>query len=751
MSPPAKTAARDTAAPPTIDAVTSEVITSRLNVICDEGSEAAKAVSASPIVYAIGDVQTGIVLADGTPVVGSGGAGGLTFRYPVLATLERCSEDPGINPDDMFVMNDPFLGVTRHQPDIVILAPIHHDDKLVAWVGCHCHHLDTGAMSPGGWIPGATEVYQEGYRFPPVKLVERGELRSDIFGAIMNMVRSADKVALDYKGQIAANNVIRRKFRELCDRYGFDTVEAVLRENVRRSRAQINERISELPDATVTSDIYLETNDGVHREILRYAVTLTKAGEDLTIDFTGTSPQRMGPSNAALVNAEFWVIPPFLRFSLAPDVEYNIAFRDAFKLIAPEGTLVHPTSPAPVSAGVTIGGVAVQQALNKLMLCSDAHRDSGSGLWYTIASLMVMMGGVNQFGEPFTYSILDSDGHGTGASPDRDGVDTGGDLQATTGLYIANVEFHESNNPLLFRYRRQAIDSGGPGKFRGGVGLEESWTPHKTDRSLDVTLTSFSTEAPTTLGIGGGMPGALNRAFVARELEPDDYRTIPGGPTGERLPAAVSDLRLMTGDFLYTGNVGGGGYGDPLDRDPELVLRDVRNGVVSRASAESVYGVGLDAEGEIDAGATGSLRRAARERRLSAATSARTSTLSAGAKDEGTVVLRIGENVEVFELDGAPSPRIRCARCGHVYCAAHENHKEYAAMQEDPLNVAHEILLEVPELVLRRYYCPSCAVQFWVDLAKPDEPISFDLKLDRFHDGGGTPDAAAGTPLTHGE
>jgi N-methylhydantoinase B len=711
-----------------VDPVTSEVVTSRLNTICEEGMEAAKAVSASPIVYAIGDVQTGIVMADGTPVVGSGGAGGLAFRYPVLATIDRCSDNPGIHEDDMFVVNDPFLG-PRHQPDVTILGPIHYKGELVAWVGSHCHHLDTGAMSPGGWVPGATEIYQEGYRFPPVKLVERGELRSDIFGAIMNMVRSADKVALDYKGQIAANNVIKRKFVEMCDRYGYETVKTVLLENLTRSRERLSERIRELPDAVVSAKVFLELNDGKHRELLNYELLLTKADDRLTFDFTGTSPQRMGPANAALVNAEFWTIPPFLRFSLGPDIEYNMAFRDAFDLVAPEGTLVNPTPPAPVSAGLQMSAVVVQLAFNKLLLCSRQHRESVSGLWYTIASHMVMMGGVDQFGQPFTYSILDSDGHGTGARVDRDGVDTGGDLFNTSGEYIANVEFHEASNPLLFRYRRQAIDTGGPGKFRGGVGLEEAWTPHRTERELNVTLTSFSTEGPTTLGVGGGLPGALNRAFVARDLAADDFATVDDRtPGGERLPAAVPGLALSPGEYFYLGNVGGGGYGDPLDREPELVLDDVRAGLVSLAAALEVYGVvssGEDQRLALDAAATGVARRAIRERRLAASVVPLAAKAHGPLEDEAPL-LTIGDYLEIV---GEPAV-VRCTRCGFVYCEATENHKEHAAVEETGLHEANGVLREVPELVLRRFYCPGCATQFWVDLAEPGDPIAFDVKLE---------------------
>jgi N-methylhydantoinase B len=709
----------------TVDPVSSEVITSYLNTSCDEGMEAARHVSASPIVYAVGDVQTGILLPDGQPVIGSRGGGGLAFRKAVATTLERCSDNPGINPGDMFVVNDPFIG-PRHQPDVIILAPIHYEGELVAWTGTLSHHLDTGAMTPGGWIPGASEVYQEGYRLPPVKLVERGELRSDIFGAIMNMVRSADKVALDYKGQIASNNVIRRRFENLCDRYGVATVHAVLTENVRRTRSRLTQRLRDLPDGTFSQKVFLELNDGAERTLLRYTLTMVKRDDRLTFDFTGTSPQQAGPANATLINTEDYGIAFQLLFQVVPDADLNEGLRDVTELIAPPGTLVNPVPPAPVSAGVVLGGVAIQGCLCKLLDCSDDNRHGAGGLWRTIASLMVMMGGSNQFGELFTYSILDSDAHGCGARTYADGVDTGGDFLPTISL--SNVEFHEVNNPLLFKYRRQATDTGGPGRYRGGVGLEELWRPYKTDR-LDLTITAHGTEPPTSPGMGGGMPGALNRAFHVTGGAADRFETPrDGGAGARRLPAAVTGLRIGPDSGLYIGTYGGGGYGDPLERPAAAVAADVTAGLVSAGAALDVYGVVLARHGDCGAAAdleaTRRHREEIRQDRLARSTKRRTGQPPTA---EGPVLCHIGLYLEVA---GSGPSVVRCRRCGYVYCDAAENHKEHAAIEETPLHEAQENLVDVPELVLRRYYCPGCATQFWVDLAERGDGIEFDVRLD---------------------
>jgi N-methylhydantoinase B len=466
-------------------------------------------------------------------------------------------------------------------------------------------------------------------------------------------------------------------------------------------------------------------NDGTERKLLKYVLVMTKRGDRLTFDFTGTSPQQMGPANATLINTEDYGIAFQLLYQIDPSADLNEGFRGVAELIAPLGTLVNPVSPAPVSAGVVLGGVAIQGCLCKLLDCSEDYRHGSGGLWRTLASLMVMMGGVNQFGERFSYSILDSDGHGCGARTYADGVDTGGDFLPTIGL--SNVEFHEANNPLLFTYRRQAVDTGGPGRYRGGVGLEELWRPYKTDR-LDLTITAHGTEPPTSPGMGGGMPGALNRAFQVKGEAVGGFDTpVDGAPGMSRLPAAVTGLRLGPDSGLYIGTYGGGGYGDPLDRPAAEVVADVTVGLVSAEAARDIYGVVLARHGDAGAAedqeATQRLREEIRRDRLARSTRPRTGGLSAA---DGAVLCRIGTYLEVTASDPAV---VRCSRCGHAYCEAEKNHKEYAAVEETSLPGAQQNLVEVPELVLRRYYCPGCAVQFWVDLAERGDPIEFDVRL----------------------
>jgi len=706
-----------------VDTVTSEVITSRLNMVCDEGLEAARRVSASPIVFAIGDVMTAILLPDGTPVMGSKGGGGLFFRNAIRATIERCTENPGINEGDMFVINDPFLG-PRHQPDVIIYGPIHYEGELVGWVGTQCHHLDTGAMRPGGWIADATEIYQEGYRFPPLKLVERGVLRSDIFGAIMNLVRSPDKVALDYKGQIASNNVLKAKFLEVCDKYGYESVRSVLLTNLERTRVVLAERLRELPDGTFTEKVFQEQNDGRFRQLLKYNLAVTKEGDTITFDFTGTSPQQRGPTNSALVNAEFYGLTYMLRFTIGTDIEFNMGFRDVAELIAPPGTLCNPVAPAPVSSGTSLSTVVMQACLSKLLLCSEDHREGATGVWRTLASLMVVTAGLDQSGDFYVYTILDCMGHGTGAKTYGDGVDVGGDL-ISADQSLANVEIHEASNPILYKYRRHALDSGGPGRFRGGVGLEEAWVPHNVGHMI-ANVYGYGTEQPIALGIGGGQPGGLNFASIMRggAAGPIDRAAIDEG----RLPAASPNLSLGAEDVFWMSTLGGGGYGDPLDRDVDAVFQDVRDACVSVEAASTTYGVvvtGSRGSWAVDEAATEARRAEIRAARLAASVVPSDDVVDVDTSSASRLVA-IGDYLEI--VDTTPAV-VRCTRCGHVYCSAELNHKEHAAVLTTSVHESQANLLDVPELVVRRYHCPSCAVQFWVDVDEADEPISFDVRV----------------------
>src|SRR2546422_1080130 len=244
-------------------------------------------VSGSPIVTEVLDFAT--VLFDAKGDMAAMGcycmlhAGAMPST--VKNTIKLCSEEPGIEEGDMFMVNDPFMG-TAQQSDVVILAPFHYKGELIGWTGCMCHQLDIGAYTLGGFPTGVTEVYQEGLRLTPIKFIEKGKLRTDIWRAIMNMVR-LPQVGLDLRGEIAANNVARERLRVLCEKYGPETVKTAMTQMMAFSEEEFKEKLKRLPDGVYSYRDYLDY-DGDEEAVIRLLLGMTKKSSKLTFDFTGS-------------------------------------------------------------------------------------------------------------------------------------------------------------------------------------------------------------------------------------------------------------------------------------------------------------------------------------------------------------------------------------------------------------------------------------------------------------------------------
>jgi N-methylhydantoinase B len=234
-----------------IDPITFEVIRHKLEAITEEQAITLKNVSGSPVVTEATDFNVGIYLSDGS-IVNMGPqvifhAG--TMSTVIYSIIENFSDNPGINEGDMFILNDPYRGAI-HQPDVSIVMPIFHRGRRIAWTGSCAHELDTGGMTLGSWAFGATDVQQEAMLLPGVKIVEAGVLREDIWQMIMGMTRLPHVVGLDFKAMIAANNVASRRFHELMQRYGADTVDRVMRIEIDTSERRLRERLKRIPDGT---------------------------------------------------------------------------------------------------------------------------------------------------------------------------------------------------------------------------------------------------------------------------------------------------------------------------------------------------------------------------------------------------------------------------------------------------------------------------------------------------------------------
>lgn len=708
-----------------VDPVTYEVVSNRLWQISQEGKQAMIGVAASPIVVETRDCFGCVCLPDGTPVEG------MPSDQCVASVIRLCGDDPGIFEGDMFLINDPWLG-PKHAPDVTLVAPVHHDGQLVAWVGSMTHHLDIGAVAAGGRTPGATDVYHEGLRIPPIKLIERGTLRTDLFRFILNMVRSPEKCALDYKAQVAANNVQRAGLVELFRRYGAQTTLAVMKEVVARAERRMRARLRELPDGTYQQTAHIDT-DGVEEKLLTWVLTVTKVNDELTFDFTGTDRQVAGPINAPLPATRHSITGSLNRILCAGKnyIDSNAGVLRPITIIAPEGTLVNPRPPAPCSAalGAVVGALS-QGCIAQMLAASDNYWTDTTAIWPSGGGVMkVSLSGTNQYGTGYTYTFMDNVGMGGGARALADGLDSGGDQTEEPG--ISNIETHEAANPILFLYRRELPDSGGAGMYRGGVAMEAMFIPYRTDR-LGLSFLSYGIETPIAMGIEGGLPGACAAAGTIRNSNVEALLalgTIPSGPEQidghcEPLPHALKQAVLNRGDAVFFRTLGGSGYADPLDRDPQAVARDVTNGRISVSAAHDLYGVVLDAGRQAaELLATAQARTALRRQRLGRTPAHETDWQEWHRRRHITLGHRVSEYLEIVRT-GAGS-MFRCRKCANVLGSTVRPLSDFAHSNDlritDLRYLTHELVAahpstETARLRIRELLCPSCATRFAAQL-----------------------------------
>ena len=620
-----------------------------------------------------------------------------------------------------------------HQSDIIITAPVHFRGQIVGWIACHLHHLDVGAMVPGGFTVGAREIFQEGLRLPPVKIIERGILRSDLWAMLFNHIR-LPRVALDLKAQIAANNVGRQRLLEMCERHDGNVVELAMHELLNFSEHELRKRLLELPDGTFRH-IDRQEHDGISDGMYPIVLTATKIGDSINFDFTGSSQQTEGFINTCLGGAwagVFGVLLPWIAY----DIPWNAGLLRAVTVEAPEGTICNARLPAPVSKGGvgTMWSIrnAVQLCLSKLLGCSDAYAGETMAVWQG-AVPVAMLSGTNQFGNYYSYITMDFNAGGCGAVTNRDGTNTAG-TQASPSLAIPNVEVHEADHPLQIIFRRQLTDSAGAGKFRGGAGLEALYMVYDADW-LELTLTASGIRVANAEGLFGGLPGSCNfwalvrkEKFALSGLMPGKIRAFDEIETLiEPLPAGVPRLRLYQGDAIYVRCTGGGGYGDPLDRDPDKVLKDLRENLVSREYAARLYGVVIDeTASSVVLAATAHQREAIRAERIGS------SKELSGYYNEFSKT-RLGRRGEYLELIERAGRIFIACRCGYEIGEAEGDLKKGALCKEVPLREAGPLFPhdENTPCRLRLYQCPKCGTQIGAQIADKDAPMLNDIDFSR--------------------
>ncbi|MDR7533744.1 MAG: hydantoinase B/oxoprolinase family protein [Armatimonadota bacterium] len=734
---------------PGVEPVTFEVIAHRLGLIAEEMGIVYMRTSGSHVLVTGNDAATGITLPDGALVI----AGPyITTQANVLplvihSTQELCGQRPGIVDGDVFICNDPYLGAI-HQPDIATVAPVFHGGRLVAWVGASGHQLDTGGMDPGGFSVGVVDVHQEGLRMPPVKLVERGVLRDDLFRWICNSVRDP-LVGLDIKAQLAALTVGRRRLLETIDRYGAETVTAVMQGMLAYAERRLRGRLRELPDAVVREVQYLD-HDGHAPNVYQVICTVAKRGDRLSVDFSGTDSAPASLINCTASGLLAGVLTA-VYVQLAYDLPWNWGIRRCLEITAPEGCIVNARYPRPCSMA-TISAViividCVFGALAKILSCSPRYAMEATGLW-TGTSMGPVVAGTSQHGFPFATTEMSHFAGGTGARTYADGVDTGGIIFNTTPN-ISNVEDIEADFPLLYLFRRHLRDSGGPGRWRGGASGELAYVPHGAPHDdLECVMAATGAEQPNAVGLWGGLPGAAVRVARVRGTDiPQRKGTsapLPAtleecGGVLEFLPPKHRRTAFRHDEVWYHNWQGAGGYGDPIQREPHRVAEDVRRGLVSRDVAWAVYGVALDGTGGVDEAATEARRRSIVAERRQHARRPLPHASAPIPEADAAALVPVGPYLGIDWTRRVYACRV----CRRTLGPAEANLYDLLAEAELPLVAAGPVRGEHYDrgrFFLRALYCPGCGTQVDVHVQlRGGTPRAFRLVPAAVQVGGGMP------------
>jgi N-methylhydantoinase B len=697
----------------TINAVIFEVIRNRLIAITEEMRVALQSVSGSPTVTEASDFFTGLFTPDGA--VASMGFQ-VAYHAPVSGTFIRHirgKKGMTVNDGDMFIGNDPYIAAL-HQNDVQMVAPIFAGDHIVAWAAVEAHETDVGGMDFASWSPKAKEIWQEGLRIPCVKLIDRGEMRDDVLEMIVTASRLPALLGLDIRAFIATLNVARDRVSELVRRYGADIVTEAMSMVIASSGARMRARIEELPNGEFHAADFLE-HDGHTNVLYKLDCRIRKHGGAMTLDFSGSSKQSPGFINCTrpgLMGAVCGAVLPTLGW----DMPWNQGALAPFEVVAPDGLICTATFPAPVGSAtvetVWVTANATILALNKVLAASP-WRGRAQGL-HAGAMATFNLGGVNQFGEPFGLHLMDPIAAGGAAWPDKDGVDGGGPITSPVSC-IADVEKNEQVVPLFYFHRRLARDTGGAGKYRGGRSAEVSLTLGGIERAMALVMT-HGVEAPNGHGLAGGFPGATIRQTWGKDAAKDGRRT-----DGEWtvFPPKPGLMPMTNRDVFAVSWQGGGGYGDPLERDAAAVAEDVSAGAVSVEAAEVVYGVicrnGLDRD------ATDKRREAMRRERVGG-----TFVNDPERMFQGTP--------EVVLSDSLFLARDRrgwhvVTKAGCILCTGSTKWRQ-GAVSKTSAKLPHELLITLhDDLVVTSHYCPASGTLLAVDFHRKDEKPVDDVVL----------------------
>ena len=575
-----------------LDPVTLAVVERKLDSIAREMGIIMRRTARSPIFSQSHDFSCFITdaggrlvsLAEGIPIHTGGGG------FAVRALLDYWKGE--IHPGDVFLSNDTYLAGGNHLPDWTIMHPVFHRDRMVGFTCNRAHQVDIGGGMPGTYNSNATEIFEEGIRLPLLKLYDRGSLRRDVFDMVAINTRAPKTVQGDVGAMVGSTRIGARRLQTLFDEYGEEHTPAYFDALLDYAERMMRAEIEAIPDGVYFGSDEMN-NDVFSRTPVRISATVTVAGSDLTVDFTGTGAQLRSFKNSSFANTHAAVYMA-LATVVDPRIPHNEGMFRPIRVVAPRGTVVNPDPPAPQTYSTVFPSHQIIHACWKALARAVPERVSAG--WG--APSYPTMGGYKD-GEGYVMYHWGGSS-GAGAVKGRDGFDQVGLLVSLGGLTLPNLELYEQIYPAHFRRLELRAGASGAGQFRGGTGVVyevEITEPAKWGFRGEGLYT------PSGFGLNGGLPG-----------KPATATLDPGGPA-ER-PAPQYGLQELPPCVFRMESPAGGGWGDPLRRDPEAVRRDVAGELLSPEEARAVYGVVLlPGAGHVDLDATAETRRLAAEAR----------------------------------------------------------------------------------------------------------------------------------------
>ena len=553
-----------------IDPITLSVLAGRMEQIADEMDATLFRAAFNPIIAEAHDASHGLYHARTGDTLVQGKSGLPIFvgvmAFAVQAVIEKAAKDGDLADGDIYIFNDAHIGGT-HLSDMRLVRPYYRDGVLFCYLASVGHWHDVGGAVPGNYNPAATDVFQEAFNLPPVKLARKGEINQDIIDILLRNTRLPQSAMGDLNGQLGALDLGVKRMDELLDDYGASTVAAALDALGHRAEALMRSELQELPDGRWEAEDFLD-NDGIVDEPLAIKVALDIKGDEMTLDFSGSASQCAGPVNIALPTT---VATAYVAVKhIFPSLPANAGVMRPIKVLVPEGSLLSAEFPAPT-------GGYTETILRMIDVIFSAFAKAAptrvvAHAYGTINALSIA--GKRSNGQPWVMFSFYGGGHG--GSAETDGLNHGNAPISTAT--IPPLEILEAAYPVMFRTWGLRADSAGHGAHRGGVGaiyeievLEENGA----DAFLFGERGKFAPK-----GIVDGEDGALN----VFSFEQDDGWAHPP------LISKMRGIKLRQGQAVRLETPGGGGYGPPSERALEDIARDVARGLVSAENADQTYG-----------------------------------------------------------------------------------------------------------------------------------------------------------------